>query len=417
MARAVTFWRLLRPVAIQPISELPLRIANAGTDEQKISFSEKARDWRQDDVVVKVNLDLVAVTEFNGHRRAHSWLAYMYQGTECVNNLFQQVIEERLVLAKIEREMPEALIEVFLYWTPEKEAEGTALDQRLDYGTYRMVSLQEVKVPAQSKSRAENSNLVTLRRRSGNVLGYSALDYHIQTRHLPNLYITLFASISAHALMGLFPTEHVAHALQFTPLEYSSFIRGAPNLQSRSWPVLDQALQEFFFVMSNGHIGAIETLLNMAAKANKVEDPDHRHLPYLSHDDFFKCFETPDDFMVILKVGSGSFCRGLSLFPAEYSDILRVLIAVECGGATSYIMFSSLSNALKEASEDAPWSPPDIGIKLPLSTVRFNREHEMPVNRKRHYGSAAGDAQPLIEDDDVKALFTSGRCTRRSQTP
>jgi len=79
--------------------------------------------------------------------------------------------------------------------------------------------------------------------------------------------------ISAAACMGLFPTESVNHALLFTKEEFDGFMEQCEQLVRQGsgdafgWPMLDDDLKSYIFTTSNGHIGAIIGLLNLAAVA------------------------------------------------------------------------------------------------------------------------------------------------------
>jgi hypothetical protein len=79
--------------------------------------------------------------------------------------------------------------------------------------------------------------------------------------------------ISAEACMGLFPTKSANHALLFTKAEFDGLMeqcdepvrQGLEN--AFGWPMLDDDLKKFVFTTSNGHIGAIIGLLNLAKDA------------------------------------------------------------------------------------------------------------------------------------------------------
>ena len=79
--------------------------------------------------------------------------------------------------------------------------------------------------------------------------------------------------ISAAACMGLFPTQSVKDALLFTRAEFDGFMEQCDELvrqgvwDASGWPMLDDHLKHYIFTTSNGHIGAIVGLLNLAAVA------------------------------------------------------------------------------------------------------------------------------------------------------
>ena len=79
--------------------------------------------------------------------------------------------------------------------------------------------------------------------------------------------------IPAEACMELFPTKHVDHALLFTKAEFDEFMEQCDELVRKGtgdafyWPMLDDDLKKYVFTTSNGHIGAITGLLNLAATA------------------------------------------------------------------------------------------------------------------------------------------------------
>jgi hypothetical protein len=75
--------------------------------------------------------------------------------------------------------------------------------------------------------------------------------------------------ISEAACVGLFPTKSVSHALLFTKAEFDGFMeqcdeRVRQGLGDSGWPMLDDDLKNYVFTTSNGHIGAITGLLNLA---------------------------------------------------------------------------------------------------------------------------------------------------------
>jgi hypothetical protein len=79
--------------------------------------------------------------------------------------------------------------------------------------------------------------------------------------------------ISAAASVGLLPTDSVNHGLLFTKAEFDEFMKLRDELVRQEldfasgWTILDDDLKDYIFKSTNGHIGAITGLLNIAAIA------------------------------------------------------------------------------------------------------------------------------------------------------
>ncbi|KAK7020654.1 hypothetical protein VNI00_017692 [Paramarasmius palmivorus] len=110
-------------------------------------------------------------------------------------------------------------------------------------------------------------------------------------------------------IMGLFPTPYNTLQILFNPEEYQHLInhidRMVENNQETRMSSVDDDFKEHIYTLTNGHVGAIVTLLTMARSMQKGAASK------VSFRDFFNYWNTPRLFFNGLSTNNGSFCRGL----------------------------------------------------------------------------------------------------------
>ncbi|KAI3613092.1 hypothetical protein WG66_001532 [Moniliophthora roreri] len=122
---------------------------------------------------------------------------------------------------------------------------------------------------------------------------------------------------------------------------------------NRYWADIDQTLQDFVYNTSNGHIGAIISLLSMANTARRTV-PANERAEVVLYDHFFSYFHSERMFLEGIKYSGGAFPRGLpsnkelsSLSAAEI-ELFHEVIACECDGTS--VRITSDNDSREEAT-------------------------------------------------------------------